>query len=723
MFLFLNHSYSEPITLSSSNYNETVLAFKLPKYSFSSVDNSGEIYTGINSENAAQLMEKGLPALPYYTASISIPGNANMALEIVEVEYEEINLKHKIISSKGNLSRSVNKDEIAYTFGDIYGENKYFPEEDAFLREPYVLHGIRGQVIQFQPFRYNSNTNILKVSKSIKVKIFEDGLSDANRTESSVKIKSAYKSVLDKHFINSESINFRYDMVPDGDRMVVVSHSDFKSEVAPLVEWKNRTGIKTDLYIYPDETGGEGAATLHEFLKNQYNNEKMTYVLLVGDHEFVPSTILTIKSKPYASDPTYTKLDGDDCYPDVFIGRLSVETAEQAALVVNKTLNYEMNPDPSADWYNKSIGIASSESGLGDTTDIIWMRGFNNELIDYNYNYIDSIYQGDGQVVNDLRDFINDGRGLINFMGHGLSTGFGFRQGFWFADYNVRKLVNGDKLPVIIATACYNGRFHNRTCFAEEWQRLDGGGSLLYLGASPELDWTPPQTAHKEMINLITNDVNLSMGSVIYNSEIKMLEEVGEKSEKTFNTWNLFGDPSITLFTNKPEEINFEITNTITTGVQSLTVNLSKPIDGRVGIYGNKYGYLSSDIIDNNNIKTLSISIPDDETSIAVTVTGRNVVPLSKDFEVGPTKLFKNIKTTASDLVQIRNGSSKISFKIKKPGAYKVTLWNLSGQKIKSFETSNAELWQTINVPAKGMHFITVNSGDKCFMQKYINLN
>ncbi len=719
-FLCYNYGfvYAELIILEYSDNSINIIKFKLPQYSIKNIEIENNVYSTISIEGASLMMDEGVPELPYFTTSLSVSGSGDVSSEIIEIEYEKLNLKNTLISSKGNLSRSINKDEIPFTFGEVYNKNSFYPDHNILFRKPYVIHGIKGQVINIQPFQYNAVTNELKVAKSIKLKVYETGLSNVN----SVKIGKTFNSVLKRHFINYENISSRYDTIPDNDRMIIITHADFKDQIEPFVLWKNRIGIKTDLFVYPDETGGEGAEALHTFLKGEYNREKMAYILIVGDHEYVPSMILTIKNKPYASDPSFTKLDGEDYFPDAFIGRFSVETPEQAEIVINKSLKYEQTPDHTASWYKKTIGIASSESGLGDTSDIMWMRRFNKSLSEYKYSYIDSIYQGDEHVVNDLRDYINDGRGLINFMGHGLSTGFGFRQGFWFADYNVRKLINGDKLPVIIATACYNGRFHNRTCFAEEWQRLETGGALVYLGASPELDWTPPQIAHEEMINLITNENFLSTGAVIYNGEIKMLEKLGDKAEKSFHTWNVFGDPSVVMFTDTPKEINFDINNKITTGNQKVSVSISKAMDGRIGIYGDVNGYIGSKVIKENSTIDININVPSNETNVTITITGRNVKPISKYLSVGPTNISLVKDCLKPIKVDIKQGSGSIAFKINGNDKYHVTLWNLLGQKIVSFGSSKNSEWQRINIPAKGLHFLTVESDKISYRSKYLNL-
>lgn len=92
-----------------------------------------------------------------------------------------------------------------------------------------------------------------------------------------------------------------------------------------MVEWKNRKGIKTDLYIYPTDTGSS-TDDIKSFIQNIYDSEEsLAYILLVGDSEDVPPGRGNIADAPgEASDPVYTLLAGEDEYADAMIGRFSV---------------------------------------------------------------------------------------------------------------------------------------------------------------------------------------------------------------------------------------------------------------------------------------------------------------------------------------------------------------------------------------------------------------
>ena len=91
------------------------------------------------------------------------------------------------------------------------------------------------------------------------------------------------------------------------------------------------------------------------------------YVLLAGDGTFDPKNYLGVSPPTYipayladvdpslgetAADNRFVSVSGGDFLPDMHLGRLAVNSAEEAAVVVNKVLAYEQNP-PADVWSQK----------------------------------------------------------------------------------------------------------------------------------------------------------------------------------------------------------------------------------------------------------------------------------------------------------------------------------------------------------------------------------
>lgn len=159
---------------------------------------------------------------------------------------------------------------------------------------------------------------------------------------------------------NTNHPPIRYPAVPDGDKMIVITADKYEQAIGPFVEWKNRKGIETTVYLFPSADVGDSAKDIQLFIQKKIDEDTITYFLLVGDAEDISEEV----------KPTYTVLAGGDEYLDAFMGRFPVGSEEEAKIMVNKVLRYEMNPDPDGDWYNKACCITSTD---GLPPDSAWM--------------------------------------------------------------------------------------------------------------------------------------------------------------------------------------------------------------------------------------------------------------------------------------------------------------------------------------------------------------
>ncbi|MEP7129131.1 MAG: C25 family peptidase propeptide domain-containing protein, partial [Chitinophagales bacterium] len=127
----------------------------------------------INIDKGTSMLEQGFPDLPKLTASIIVPDDKNMAVSVTESQYADY--ENVIVApSKGSLNRDVDPATVAYTYGEVYSENNFFPKKLAALREPYILRDFRGQTVIVYPFQYNAVTKTLRVYSEITVTIIAD---------------------------------------------------------------------------------------------------------------------------------------------------------------------------------------------------------------------------------------------------------------------------------------------------------------------------------------------------------------------------------------------------------------------------------------------------------------------------------------------------------------------------------------------------------------------
>ena len=144
-----------------------------------------------------------------------------------------------------------------------------------------------------------------------------------------------FQELIKSHFINYErSSALMYESLEEGGEMLIISHPNFIDAMGDFSDWKLLSGIQNEIVNVMDI--GQNSTDIKNYI-NTYVDEhpNLTYVLLVGDHDYVPSSSTSAGD----SDNEYTYLVGDDHYPDLFIGRFSAETTEHVSTMVNLLLN------------------------------------------------------------------------------------------------------------------------------------------------------------------------------------------------------------------------------------------------------------------------------------------------------------------------------------------------------------------------------------------------
>ena len=121
-----------------------------------------------------------------------------------------------------------------------------------------------------------------------------------------------------------------------------------------------------------------------------------------------------------------------------------------------------------------------------------------------------------------------------------------------FGSANVLALANQDKLPFVLSVACVNGDFNHGTCFGETWLRATSGGAPIgAVGAymsSINQSWDPPMAGQDEANALLVSESDFSYGALCFAGSGKMMDVYGAAGVEMFNTWILFGDPSVRVY-------------------------------------------------------------------------------------------------------------------------------------------------------------------------------
>lgn len=658
----INAKEQSLITLTSSS-SSLIIKFQSPSFDLLEVETSRGISSIPLMSGASPMMIEGAPNLPKYACSYILPDALHPKIQLLNSSYTDFILD--VAPSKGNLTRSVIPSNLQYNFGEQYGKNEFFPSLMYEAQTPYIVRDFNAQALWIFPMQYNPVSKVLRVYDSLELEI---------KFQSSIKYPSSmdsqFEMIYEDLFINydaSKSSSLSHD---DGG-MLIISDYQFIDQMADFMSWKTQKGISNE--IIDIASIGNNQEALKTFIADYYHNHNLTYVLFVGDHQHIPAyqivdSSYTIETyyildttfidsinmhidtieivldtvniiNEYYSDNYYGYIEGDDSYPEVFIGRFSAEDSIQVTTQVNRVIQYEQNPILS-EAYAKSVGVASNE-GPGDDGEYDYqhLRNIREELLNYTYTSVYELYDGtqDGEdaegnpTASDLHNLLQEGIGLINYTGHGSSFSCA-SSGYSINDVN--QLTNTEVHPFFWSVACVNGNFMGATCFAEAWLRATDSetgkpsGAIATLMSTINQYWFPPMEGQDHMNLILTemssNSQSRSFGGISMNGCMQMNDTYGISGAEMTDTWTCFGDPSVMVRTKVPDNMVVSFNSEISSESNSLEVFCSKE-DALVCL--TQDGEIIGKGFVSEGLANLSLENFSSLNSILVTVTASNTVP------------------------------------------------------------------------------------------------
>lgn len=591
----------------------------------------------ISGDDMAPMQVAGTPDLPLYPIPIIIGDKAEMQVSVLNSKYVDFE-NIEVAPSKGNFSRKINPDDVPFVYGDMYQQDAFYPAQQMSLEKPYIIRDYRAQNLVVYPYAYNPVTKTLRVYTDLTVsvkKVSDNGINQKVSSRRSNAVTSEFDASYKRRFINYKN-DSRALLVDEGE-MLIVCADKYMKDVQPLIDWKNISGRPTTI-VAVSETGTD--EELRQYLLGYYNdNPKLTYVLLVGEHNDIPAHAMN----DGRSDNYFGMLEGDDYYEELFIGRLSVKNTEDLKNQINKVIYYERDIDETATWLSEGAGIAAKEgTGHFGEYDYQHMDFIRDTLLNYTYTNVSQHYDKvNAPTVDDLINRFNDGVGIINYCNHGtvdswVVTGFN--------NANVHQLTNDYKLPFIWSVACDNGSFNIDECFAEAWMRATNPetgaptGGIGGMFATILQPWRPPMYGQDEMAAILAEwreGYKHTLSGASCNGNMYVLDMFKDVSgQETHNTWILFGDPSMMLRTEAPQRMEVSaVPSSLLTGMTSLTVNADTDFGIATLSLNNKI--IGSAYVENG---TADITFPElTETGKAqIVVMGYNKVTEIMDINIMP---------------------------------------------------------------------------------------
>jgi uncharacterized repeat protein (TIGR01451 family) len=340
-----------------------------------------------------------------------------------------------------------------------------------------------------------------------------------------------------------------------GDDIVIITHPDFASTVAPLVNLRksqqHQVAVVTvdqlfDAYNYGERSPFALQSYL-QFASTKWN-EKPQSVLLLGDasfdprdylglgnFDFVPTRIIETAAFKTASDDWFSDFQSTG-FATIPTGRIPARTVADAALVISKIVNYERNSSQGS-WQQQALIVADQSVGVDFSGEADMAAALLPPSL------VATKILADGQsttaVSQQILDAVNSGTLLVNYTGHGAEQQWSFSD---LLDNNTAAaLSNGGRLPVFLLMDCLNGFFHD--VYAESLSTallLAPNGGAVAVWASSGFTTAPPQAAMDQaLLRALAANPTQPLGRSILAAKSNVTDPDVRR------TWILFGDPAM----------------------------------------------------------------------------------------------------------------------------------------------------------------------------------
>ena len=376
--------------------------------------------------------------------------------------------------------------------------------------------------------------------------------------------------------------------------MVIIYHPEFESEAQRLANHRKDFNqfevgvVRIDQVQNEFASGAKDPTAIRDFIKLLYDRSPNFSIcnFLFGDGSFDPRNVYGFEkdfiptfqedsANPIFAFPTddyYAILEPDNnpsplsADLNIALGRLPVNSVEEATIVVDKIINYDREANTLGDWRNKLIFVGDDEDfgrhaeevdKIAENIDTT-LSQFNLEKI-----YLDAFQQestpGGTRFPEATKAFnraIDKGALVVTYLGHGGSQGWAQERVLSLSDINAWE--NLERLPIFITATCSFAGY-------DDVQFTSGGEQLLLSpngGAVALLTTTRAVFASRN--ETLTREVAKSLFSIEGNQTSSVGEAMVESKNRVSGInsrkFTLLGDPSqrlgIPKFTIRTTSVN-----------------------------------------------------------------------------------------------------------------------------------------------------------------------
>ena len=468
-------------------------------------------------------------------------------------DWYELEFERELTAERGELTFDTSAEAGLFEF-DLSG----------FETERPRLFEVSGGVSELIEFDYDSSAGRVTFQDSVD----SAALAFVVLVPSRMRAPDRIEKVTPAHLRESES----------GADYVIITHSDFMQQAERLAAWRGederfgappKTRVVDVGDIYNEFSAGLFDPTaIRNFLKHttEHWDPVPFFVLLLGDGSYdyknnsgtsTGNWIPPFEAGTLTYDDWYVSVIGNDRIPDMAVGRLPVQTKEDASTVADKLIDYDRDPEFGG-WQSRILLAADDVFNADDRTktetefaadaEDLALRFFPDNADVEKFYLLE--FPREGRFKPSARDaFIerfNDGSVLLVYIGHGNARVLAHEH-FFALPGDLAEVDNGRRLPLLFAAASQTAVFDDplRDSIPEALLKWRSGGVIGMIGSTRvgfhDFNMELARSFHAQMFR--TGRPHLPVGQALM--EAKSTTDVEEPS--TILRYGLFGDPLMRL--------------------------------------------------------------------------------------------------------------------------------------------------------------------------------
>ncbi|GEM_PF-1611419 len=621
-----------------------------------------------------EINETGKPNLPAIRRFFEVPEGADVSFRILSYDKEEVSLKeagieNPIMPSYPPVPKVKGAEPKLVIDEDLYKTDAYWPKNIVSVKKVGVVRGHNLYVVEFYPVRYNPVKEKLEVVKNITINI-DYGSGNAAYTMNKIQRKYSpfFERMLAKKVINYGIFETKLNpSLPV--TYLIITPSQYLDSLQSFITWKKQMGYHVHVATIPDTIPSGDTLTVKQYIQDAYDNwtNPPTFVLLVGDVGDISNWWSDQADNP-ANDLGYALVDGTDYFPDIYVGRFSATTDSMVGVIVRKVVTYEKTLwGQDTAWAQKAFFIASADNSwhqVAESTHLYCMDIVRN--YDMTADSLFAYYTSGAPTI--ITNTVNDGRALLTYSGHGSETGWADYSDLQYSVSDLySNLTNGVKTPFEQTYACLTGSYASSQypeCYQEAWLRAADKGAAAAFGSSVTSLWDEDDILQRRMFDEIFDTGYVWVMGAINAAKMDFYAHYGDNTGNVgtlryFQMYNLFGDPSMYIYTHVPYQFNVSHAPTMPFGSVSFQVTVSDTngnVEGALVSAVQNGKLLDARYTDATGLATLTLTVTTPDT-VYITVTGYNHKPsVSYVIPSGEGAYVSVLRTVIDDASGNNNG-------------------------------------------------------------------